>query len=105
MNVFETSQWIWLHKEKTIDEYVEFEDVFSAQKKATIRISCDSDYTLWINGTYVTSGQYGDFEHYKIYDTVDISPYLNEGNNRLSVLVWHFGRSSQRYIPAPAGLI
>jgi len=105
MNVFEQSSWIWLHKEKTVDEYVEFEDSFLGKEKATLRISCDSDYTLWVNGTYAASGQYGDFEHYKIYDTVDISPFLKEGTNRISILVWHFGRASQRYFPAPAGLI
>ena len=105
MNVFQSSQWIWLHKEKSADEYAEFTDSFSANRAATVRISCDGDYTLWINGKYAASGQYGDFEHYKVYDTVDISFLVKEGENRISVLVWHPGKATQRYRPAPAGLI
>lgn len=105
MKVFEKSHWIWLHNEKSKDEYVEFEGVFVAGTKATVRISCDGDYVLSVNGTPVANGQYGDFEHYKIYDTVSVDEYLKPGENRISVLVWHFGQASQRYFPAPAGLI
>ena len=106
MNVFAQSRWIWLHNEKSSDEYAEFRDGFFAENgRSTIRISCDSDYTLWVNGVCAASGQYGDFEHYKIYDTVDLTPYLTEGENRVEILVWHFGKATQRYFPAPAGLI
>ena len=82
MNVFEKSKWIWLQGGEDPDTYVEFYDRFEASGKETvIRLSCDSDYTLWINGRYVSSNQYGDFEHYKIYDSLDITPYLVQGEN------------------------
>ncbi len=106
MRHFQSSQWIWYTDNPTSDSYGEFVSTFFAPKgQGEIRLSCDSDYALWINGNFVESNQYGDFEHYKIYDTVNITPYLREGKNRLAVLVWYFGLSSQRYFPGKAGLI
>ena len=68
MQVFEGAKWIWLHNEKSRDEYGEFFAVFNSEKEnAVCRISCDGDYTLFINGSAAGSNQYGDFEHYKIY--------------------------------------
>ncbi len=106
MKVFEKSSWIWLSKGSTPDQYAEFTDtlVFT-DKKTVMNLSCDSDYTLWINGAYVSSSQYGDFEHYKIYDTIDLTPYLVKGNNRVDILVHYFGVDSSRYRKADAGLI
>ena len=70
-----------------------------------LRISCDSDYAVFINGSYVSSGQYGDFEHYKIYDEIDISSSLKKGKNELKILGYHCGVATARYRPAAAGLI
>lgn len=103
---FSQARWIWLHKEDKKDEYGKFFSCFYASKKQSFcRISCDGDYTLFINGKYVASNQYGDFEHYKIYDEIDITEYLINGENEFSVLVWHFGEDSQRYVSARAGVI
>ena len=60
---------------------------------------------MFINGQFIASGQYGDYEWYKSYDEIDLSPYLIKGENKLAVLVWYFGENSQRYLLAPAGLI
>lgn len=106
MQVFEKSKWIWIGKEDKKDEYGEFFSSFQCDKKATVcRLSCDGDYTLYMNGRYVASNQYGDFERYKVYDEIDVTEYLQEGKNEFSVLVWHFGEDSQRYINAQAGVI
>ncbi len=106
MGVFEKSDWIWCNDDAGADEYGEFVNTFRCDSETVrIRISCDGDYALWINGAFVESNQYGDFEHYKIYDTIDISPYTTSGTNRIALLVWHFGADSQRYRRAPAGLI
>ena len=100
------AQWIWIDNEQNQDEYGDFFGSFSARKgSAVCRISCDGDYTLFINGVFVASNQYGDFEHYKIYDEIEIGKYLQDGENEVYVLVWHFGQDSQRYITAQAGVI
>lgn len=106
MQVFESAKWIWLHNEQSRDEYGEFFAVFTSDKEnAVCRISCDGDYTLFVNGSAAGSNQYGDFEHYKIYDEIDISSYLQKGKNAIAILVWHYGDDFQRYKTAQAGLI
>ena len=106
MAVFERSKWIWIDEHSAKDTYGEFyKELYFDGGKAECNISCDGDYTLYINGEYVSSGQYGDYEHYKIYDSVDISPYLKRGKNSVAILVWHFGEASSRYIPYTPGVI
>lgn len=106
MSIFENAKWIWLKDGSSPDSYAEFFDSFIWEsEKTSLSLSCDSDYTLWINGAYVASNQYGDFEHYKIYDTLDITPFLIEGKNEIKILVHYFGEDSQRYRTASAGLI
>ena len=53
----------------------------------------------------MASNQYGDFEHYKIYDSIDITNFLTVGENSLLVTVWHLGIDSQKYKTAKAGLL
>lgn len=108
MKVFETAKWIWdVPNTQNKDEYVEFfkRIELNTGKKTVMRISCDGDYTLFINGKYVESNQYGDFEHYKIYDELDISEFIKDGENDFAVLVWHSGYNSSRYIVGVPGLI
>lgn len=103
--MFECSKFIWTDNEEK-NSYAEFFDTFNVENgKTSVAISVDGDYTLYINGAFVSSSQYGDYEHYKIYDTIDISPYVQRGENSIAILVWHFGENSQRYKKYKAGLI
>ena len=100
------AKWVWIDKNSEPDTYGEFYDAFVWEGgEVACRLSCDGDYTLYINGQYVSSNQYGDYEWYKSYDNIDITPFLKKGKNSIAVLVWHFGTDSQRYIKAQAGLI
>ena len=104
--MLENAKWIWQKTEGDKDTYVEFYSPLSyTGGNAEIEISCDGDYTLFINGKYVSSSQYGDYEHYKIYDKLNITSMLKTGENHLGIIVWHFGESSSRYKPYKAGLI
>ena len=108
MKAFETAKWIWdAVGTQNKDEYVEFfkRVNLNAGKKTTMRLSCDGDYTLFINGRFVASNQYGDYEHYKIYDDLDVSDFVKGGENIFSILVWHFGYNTQRYLIGTPGLI
>ncbi len=92
------SQWIWINEKIEIDSYSEFFTTFEYKgKSAGIRISADSNYTLFLNGKFVNSGQYPDFPYYKVYDEFDISPYCVEGENKLAVIVWYYGKSNMSY--------
>ena len=103
---FTTARWVWVDREGKADTYGEFyEEFFWEEGEVNCLLSCDGDYTLFVNGQYVSSNQYGDFEWYKSYDLIDLTPYLQKGNNTFAVLVWHFGVDTQRSIKAQAGLI
>ena len=106
MAIFENSKWIWIKNGGGNDEYADFIESFDYKAgQVKIYLSVDSDYTLFINGTFVESNQFCDFEHYKNYDEIDITKYLVQGKNRMYLLVWHFGKISMRYRPALAGAI
>jgi hypothetical protein len=106
MKTFENAKWIWVNNQRKENVYGEFfSSCYISKQQTFFRLSCDSDYTLFINGKYVAGNQYGDFEHYKIYDEIDITEYLIDGENEFYLLVWHFGNDTQRYKKAQAGVI
>lgn len=101
---FTKGLWIWHSPECGKDEYAEFLDRFEyAGGKAECLLSCRDDYSLFINGNFVASNQYSDFDHYKIYDRIDVAPYLREGNNVFALLVWYCGGHSMRFCPSDGG--
>ena len=102
---FESAKWIWIDKKSSPDTYGEFYFTLKKGSDTWMNLSCDGDYTLFVNGKYVSSGQYGDYEHYKSYDIISLDNHLTKEKNHVAVLVWHFGKSSQRYIAYDAGVI
>lgn len=56
-----------------------------------VRVSADNRYKLYVNGQFVDFGpQRGDERHW-FYETLDIAPFLREGENEVRALVWNFG--------------
>ena len=81
-NLTQTNVWMCLCKkvsiEKTPDELI-------------ADISADSKYWLYINGENVVfegSVKRGPDENSGYYDSIDIAPYLREGENSICALVW-----------------
>ena len=106
MKVFESSKWIWASEACGNNAHAEFYGEFIWKDGDCIcRLSCDSDYALFINGVAVACNQYGDYEHFKSYDTLNLTPYLRKGKNSFAVHVWYHGTPCFRYAGAPAGLI
>ena len=68
-----------------------------------IRISADSQYALWINSVFVSTGQFADFPDAKVYDEINISDYLREGENTLRFLIYYQGTSSSTYLHGEPG--
>ena len=90
--------WIWLNANSFQDMYVDFYTEFDFDgKKTEIELSADSNYTLYINGTFVESGQYPDFPYYKVADRVDITKYCTLGKNRVDITVWYYGKYNMSY--------
>jgi len=89
---FENSEWIWSNACPSADEYAEFYCDFEVgDKNTTLNISADSNYAAYVNGTLAAFGQYADFPHDKVYDSVDISKYCKSGKNSLAIIVWYYG--------------
>jgi hypothetical protein len=56
-----------------------------------IHVSGDNRYRLYVNGTEVSYGpQLGDIRHWR-YETIDIAPYLKQGDNLLAAEVINWG--------------
>ena len=88
----ETANWIWCGTSCAPDEYGEFYTSFSYETgNVTLRISADSNYAAYLNGTLCACGQYADYPHDKIYDTVDLTSFCKQGKNHLAVVVWYYG--------------
>jgi len=82
----ESNSWYNFRKNIVIDFVPE---------KALTKIACDSKYWLWINGemvVYEGGLKRGPTPDGSYFDEVDIAPYLNEGENLISLLLWYFGK-------------
>ncbi|HET7345950.1 MAG TPA: hypothetical protein VFJ10_01375, partial [Acidobacteriaceae bacterium] len=56
-----------------------------------VHVSADNRYILHVNGKYVAEGPArGDLFHWR-FETVDLAPDLQPGNNVLAAVVWNFG--------------
>ncbi|MBQ8606051.1 MAG: family 78 glycoside hydrolase catalytic domain [Clostridia bacterium] len=104
--MFEKSEWIWQNSFPRNDEYADFYCEFEFENTAILNISCDSNYAAFMDGELVAFGQYADFPHDKIYDSVDISNHCKEGKNRLDITVWYYGiETTAVYCKGSAALI
>ena len=93
-----TAKWIW-DKENLTEKNVWmcFNKKVNLDKVPTeliAHISADSKYWLYINGETVVfegSVKRGPSENSGYYDSIDIAPYLNDGENSICALVWFWG--------------
>ena len=81
-NLTENNVWMCLNKKVTLDK---------KPKELIAHISADSKYWLYINGeTVVFEGNVkrGPEKNGGYYDSIDIAPFLKEGENSICALVW-----------------
>ena len=100
----ENAKWIWAADGGEADEYVKFYETFSA-RSAILKISADSNYAAYVNGKLAAFGQYADYPHFKVYDEIDLTAYLKDGENKLVVVCWYYGVDTSTYVKNRAGLI
>lgn len=105
--MFENAKWIWSREAVGTDSYSEFliSHEFHRGNCVRLRISADSNYAVYVNGTFVDSGQYADFPHYKVYDELDLSDYIVTDTNHIAIIVWHYGVQSFTYYMGKPGLL
>jgi putative membrane-bound dehydrogenase-like protein len=83
--VAKEAQWIWspaYEKELAPAETCYFRKTFTlgAPEHGEIQIACDDSYELYVNGRHVGAGQ-----NWKVLDTFDITKYLVQGLNTVSI--------------------
>ncbi|MBR3928767.1 MAG: hypothetical protein IKJ65_07185 [Clostridia bacterium] len=84
--MFQNAKPIWLNAPVQVNTYALFKGEF-AYKGGDIRllIAADSHYAIYVNGEYVYSAQFADDEGRRVYDIVDLSEYVQNGNNDLVI--------------------
>lgn len=104
MSILEISaaQPLWIsadHKDANApNTWIAFrKDVSFAEKPGSLvlDIAADSKYWLWINGEEVIfegSLKRGPSPESSYYDRVEIAPYIRKGDNKIAILLWHFGK-------------
>ena len=104
---FQKARWIWQGAVAAPDEYIDFLTEFTAADDGRyyLSVAADSNYTVWINGALAAFGQYADYPYHKVYDRVDITDFVKEGNNRLVLTAWYYGVDSSTYAVGEAGAI
>lgn len=93
----EYSKWIWSGKWGAKEDENPTQVLFRRKveicgrvEKADVRISADSRYKLYVNGTFVEAGPCKGDGQIWFYDQVSIKPYLKKGDNVLAVVVLRF---------------
>ncbi len=103
----DNAKWIWHDDYHIGNIYLNFYDSVTAAvgKKYLMYISADSNYALYIGGKFVESGQFADYPSYKVYDVIDITSSLAEGENEIKIVANWNGRDFSTYRNEPAGLL
>jgi len=103
------AKWIWCEGEPTPRNFYlcvrKALNVPRNLKSASIRITADSRYVLFLNGERLGQGPVRSWPFEQSFDTYDVSARLRPGRNVLSVLVHHFGTSTFQYVIGRGGLL
>ncbi|MFO7936166.1 MAG: alpha-L-rhamnosidase C-terminal domain-containing protein [Kiritimatiellia bacterium] len=92
------AQWIMPRDNAASNSWHCFRKNFNLEARpesAVAYIACDSKYWLWVNGRMVVfEGQLkrGPSPENSYYDEVDLTPYLVDRRNNVSILVWYWGK-------------
>ena len=80
-------------------------DVASDIAQASLSITADSRYVLYLNGRCLGRGPARCFPANQSYDVYHVGPRLRPGQNVLAVLVRHYGESTFQYVLGRGGLL
>jgi alpha-L-rhamnosidase len=78
-------------------------DLAEVPEQAPARITADSRYVLWVNGSEVGRGPARSQPYRQRYDSYDLAPHLVTGTNVIAVLVTYYGKATSFWQPAAAG--
>ncbi|MCE5314518.1 MAG: family 78 glycoside hydrolase catalytic domain [Armatimonadota bacterium] len=102
------AKWIWAKSHsRTPDLYMYARKEFSVKSasSATIRLTCSSEYKLYVNGRYVGSGPGPCLPAYQYFDSYDLKRYIRPGGNVIGVLCHNYGVDTRNRPETPGGLL
>ena len=109
MNYPWKAQWIWT---ADVDRHPRHQAVVARRRftlasiaSATLRLSADTRYRLWINGVWVTDGPGRSWPAHHRFDHFDATPFLVNGENVIAVEVLHVGFATMQSVPQEAALL
>ncbi|MEI6055842.1 MAG: alpha-L-rhamnosidase C-terminal domain-containing protein [Lentisphaerota bacterium] len=95
------ASWIWPGGQVYIyNQYAAFRKDFRLDQKtigAVLYITADQLYKLYINGKYICRGPARGYQSHWPFDEIDVSEYLSEGSNWISVLAYNPGIFTFQY--------
>ncbi len=104
-----TAKWIWYPQQdqnpynQTIVACKSFK--WDAVEHASLRITADSYYRLFINGHWVNDGPSRCWPEHFQYDVIDATPYLVKGANEIKIIARYYGVGDFHRVPKQAGLL
>jgi len=103
------ANWIWTEGEAIPrNMYLHVRKEFNVPrglKDASIRVTADSRYVLYLNGHRLGQGPVRSWPFEQSFDAYDIGARLKPGKNVVAVLVQHFGVSTFQYVVGRGGLL
>jgi len=104
-----TAKWIW----KKQGSYNPYQQVVLARKvirlkkveQAMMRITTDGGYRLLINSAWVNDGPCRSWPEHFQFDLLDVTPYIKEGLNEITVIARHWSIGNFHSVPRQAGLL
>jgi alpha-L-rhamnosidase len=93
--LFEHAQWIapsdGPQRDTGVYHFRRRVELSSVPRSLGVRVSADSRFILYANGVRVGEGPAkSDLAHWK-YEHFDLAPFLHQGTNVISAVVWNFG--------------
>ena len=72
--------------------------VISDFENATLRISADDYYKLYVNGKFVCMGPSPSYPAYTYFNEIDLAPYLVRGENTFAVHTYYMGLRNRVFV-------
>ena len=104
LNVFhkELETYEPYHEERYRNRHILFRKKITlpAFEKATVRISADDYYKLYVNGVFVTQGPAPGYPFHYYYNELDLTNYLVPGENTIAVHTYYQGLINRVWVSA-----
>ncbi|HQP98315.1 MAG TPA: family 78 glycoside hydrolase catalytic domain [bacterium] len=104
-----SGSWIWCENEPSATNLYLYcrktLDVAGEIRSASLNITADSNYILYVNATEIGRGPVRSNPKRQAYDTYDLQGVLKTGANTVCVLVHYIGTSTLSYVSGRGGLL